>query len=210
MTNYAFKLFIVLYKVFANPNTVMSTSCALFFLVVEKDGSPEQQQMDTSEPPQDPSKRDSITTDDSRGSPLLLPDEETLHEAVKPPSLPLEGNEDSISSFDKNIDNMSEGSQHSSSHSPTSDSDGSCLKRKPLPSGAEEVSSLSQEASVGVGGDQMSLLAGRGSTTTSSGGGSPATPTPPPPPPLPLPPPAPGVIGGPVEEEEEEPMEEGV
>ena len=137
------------------------------FLVVEKDVSAEH--MDTSEPAQDSnnidSKGDSIISENTRGSPLL-PGEESLHTHEAVPPLPLES-EDSNSNLDNS---MNEDSR--SSHS----SGGSSL-RKPL---SGEVSSLSREASVGVG-DQVSL--GR-----SSGTSTPAA--------------------GPMEEEEE-PMEEG-
>ena len=159
--------------------------CTNNFLVVEKDGSPEQQ-MDTSEPAQDSSKQDSITNKDSRDSPLL-PGEETLLAQEAVPPLPLES-EDSSSNFDNN--NIGEESNSSSRSSP----------RKPL---AGEVSSLSREASVGVGGDQVSL--GRRSSATSSSSSSSSSSSAPATPPTPPPPPA---GSGPMEEEDE-PMEEG-
>lgn len=139
--------------------------------------------MDTSEPARESSKQDSITNEDSRDSPLL-PGEETLLAQEAVPPLPLEG-EDSSSNFENN--NIGEDSNSSS---------GSSL-RKPL---AGEVSSLSREASVGVGGDQVSL--GRRSSATNSSSSNSSTPATPPTPP---PPPA-GT--GPMEDEDE-PMEEG-
>ena len=126
----------------------------LFFLDVEKDGSAEH--MDTSEPAaQDPndnndSKGDSITSENTRGSPLL-PGEETLHTHE---TVPLES-EDSNSNVDNNMNEDSHSSHSSSGLS----------SRKPQ---SEEVSSLSREASVGVG-DQVSLGRSSGTSTPVAG-----------------------------------------
>ena len=191
-------------------------------------GSPEES-MDTSEPAaQDSaSKQGSITSDDSRGSPLegetlLHRDNNTHDDATIAPPLPSlpphEGSEDSNnSSFDKNTSKDRRNSSDSVGSSPP--------KRKPLLSevvegggGGGEVSSLSGEASAGVerGDLKVASLERRSSsttTTTSSSSSSNSSSTPATPPlPLPLPLPLSAAPGGtePVDEEDEPMEEEGI
>ena len=191
-------------------------------------GGPEES-MDTSEPAaqQDSaSKQGSITSDDSRGSPLeeetpLHHDNNTNNDTTIAPPLPAlpphEGSEDSNnSSFDKNTSEDRRNSSDSVGSSPP--------KRKPLPSGVvegegkgEEVSSLSGEANAGVeGGDLKVASLERSSsstttTTTSSSSNSSSTPATPPLP-LPLPLALSAAPGGtePVDEEGEPMEEEGI
>lgn len=180
----------------------------------EKMASGPEESMDTSEPAaQDSaSKQVSITSDDSRGSPL---EEETLlhHDNnTAPPALPPhEGSEDSNnSSFDKNTSEDRRNSSDSVGSSPP--------KGKPLLSGGvveegegegEEVSSLSGEACAGVeGGDlKVASLERSSSTTTTTSSSSNSSSTPATPTPLPL---AVSAAPGGTEpvDEEGEPMEE--
>ena len=196
----------------------------------EKTASTPEESVDTSEPAaQDSaSKQVSITSDDSRGSPLegetlLLHDNNTNDEpAIAPPPLSLPSQEVSKdsnnSSFDKNT---------SEDRRNTSDSVGSSPpKGKPLLSGGvveegegegeEEVSSLSGEASAGVEGGDLKVASlersSSSTTTTTSSSSSNSSSTPATPTPLPLPLAVSAAPGGtePVDEEGEPMEEEGI